>query len=358
MERIRAIAARSHAVVRTNDLLAAGLDAGTIRRQVGTTLRTTARRGVFLVPECADAWTPAALALTLSTTLALSARAAAAAYRWDGFDRPDSRLLEEPPLVCPWTSRADLRPYRRRDLSIRDLWVVDGLRVPRPAWLLATLGADPHVNLDRLELAVECALRRGGTHERDLWHEAREPNRDRMLATVLERRGHGSPPTGSLLETLTVQRVLRPFGIEVLARQVEVIAGGQFVGRPDFLLAGWTVLEVDGGQHLGDEHRRADRARDLRMGTAGLMVIRIGPEQVDQPAVLASRLGAAVSARAAAATPAPPPPPPAPQPQPQPPPRSPAPPAPAQAQAQAPAGGRPPQAAASSPVAKADHSSA
>jgi hypothetical protein len=317
MEAVQRVARPAHAIVRTGQLRAERIDPETVRSMVGATLQQTSLRGVYLVPACTDAWTPAARAIAGSSMLALGGRAAAAVYGWDGFERPDDRLLAEPPVVCPWTSRAELRAYRRRDLGRRDLRVVDGLRVAGPEWLLGHLEEDRYVDADRLEQAVECALRQGWVTEGTLRATAAARPAS-MLACVLGRRGPGAPPTGSLLETLTVQRVLRPFGIEVIARQVEVYAGREFVARPDFLLGGWTVLEVDGGQHLSDEHRRADRRRDLRLGSAGLLVIRVGPEEVASPQILATRLSDTVRSRTAG----------------------------------------PPQAAASSPVANAAHSDA
>jgi len=118
------------------------------------------------------------------------------------------------------------------------------------------------------------------------------------LAEVLERRGRGTPPTESALETLVVQRILRPFGIEVVGRQVEVIPGA----RVDFLLPASTILEVDGSQHLAPAHVEADRARDLRCATRGFGVMRIGPADLRQAGKTASRIHAAVRQRQAAAS--------------------------------------------------------
>ena len=284
--RVVAAARLSHGPIRHGRLL----DLGVSRDAIAVRIRRrelicTGVRGLYLVPAARDQFTGLAIALARSRLLAASHRLAAAVYRWDGFDRPDDRLLREPPLVCPWTSRIDLRPHRRRDLRSGDLRPVDGLRVPSAAWTLATLEEDPHVDADRLEQAVECALRR-----RHLAEDELTPRPGSMLASVLRARGPGAPPTGSLLETITVQRVLRRFGIEVVARQVEVYGDGVRLGRPDFLLGGWTFLEVDGIQHDGDAHRAADRAQDLRIESLGPTVVRVGHEEIGAPGLLARRL--------------------------------------------------------------------
>ncbi|HEY2427607.1 MAG TPA: hypothetical protein VGI06_01660 [Acidimicrobiales bacterium] len=241
--------------------------------------------GLFVVPAARDEFTTLAIALARSKLLVASHRLAAAVYGWDGFDRPDDRLLRDPPLVCPWTSRRELRPYRRHDLSPGELRRVNGLRVPSAAWTLSILEEASHVSADRLEQAVESALRRRHVGEDELWPRARP-----MLAGVLAARGRGAAPTGSLLETLTVQRVLRPFGVVEVARQVEVFGDGVRLGRPDFLLDGWTFLEVDGGQHDEAAHRASDRARDLRIEALGPAVVRVGPQEIAEPGVLARRL--------------------------------------------------------------------
>jgi len=274
--RIETEAAQHHGAIRRRALDELGVSADAIQARLeDRRLVRTAARGVYVVSALADVWTPLVVTLARSELLAASHEWAAAVYGWDGFDR---RPSGEPTVVCPWTSRSGLRPFRRRDLARAQLWVIRGIRVPHPEWTLATLSESRHVSGHRLEWAVESALRAGHTTEQCLRAAAESPvgrPAAEALGAVLDERGGGTPATGSLLETLTVQRVLRRHGIAVVARQVEIYERGRFLGRPDFLLEGWTLLEVDGAQHANLDHARADRARDLRMRSLGLEVVRV-----------------------------------------------------------------------------------
>jgi very-short-patch-repair endonuclease len=280
-----------HGAIRRRTLDGLGVSPNSINARLADhRLRRTATWGVYVVSALADAWTPLVITLARCDCLAASHEWAAATYHWDGFDRAPSI---PPTAVCPWTTRPTFRPFRRRDLSRRDLCLVRGIRVPRAAWTLATLSESRHVAPDRLEWAVESALREGHATEHGLRTcvDALSPNpAAAALGALLDLRGPDTPATGSLLETLTVQRVLRRHGIAVVARQVDVYAQGRFVGRPDFLLEGWTILEVDGSQHANVDHARADRARDLRMRSLGLEVVRVGDTDIDADGVLATRL--------------------------------------------------------------------
>ena len=298
--RIEREAQQHHGAIRRRTLVALGVSGDAIRARLDDhRLFRTATRGVYAVAALVDAWTPLVVALARSESLAASLEWAAAAYRWDGFDRPPQAT---PTLVCPWTGRPDLRTARRRDLTTDDLRLVHGIRVPHAAWTLATLSESPHVFADRLEWAVESALREGHVTGDDLWAHLdglRSTPSTEALRAVLDRRGPDPPATGSLLETLTVQRVLRRHSIAVLGRQVDVYERGRFLGRPDFLLEAWTLLEVDGSQHAGVDHARADRARDLRMRSLGLEVVRVGDTDIDADGILATRLKQLVRHRVA-----------------------------------------------------------
>jgi hypothetical protein len=109
--------------------------------------------------------------------------------------------------------------------------------------------------------------------EAELWTQS-------SLHPLLHQRGVGARPTGSWLETKALQRVLRPAGLRVLGRQVEVYQGGYFHGRPDFLLEGWVLLVVDGADNATWARSRSDNDRDLRMGGLGLFVARLDHRQV------------------------------------------------------------------------------
>lgn len=291
--RIRAAAARDHGVVRRKTLVALGASSTAISARV-TTGRLVARaRGLYVVPDLCDEWTELVLILGGCALLAASHRTAAAIRRWDGFDRPEPEVLAWPDLVSVWTSRPEARRHRRKDISLSDLTVVSRMRTTSAPWTLGTLAEVPGVGCDQVEQAVESALRSQHVTEDGLWSWVvthRDPAAA-VLGAVLERRGRSTPPTESMLETLTVQLVLRRFGIEVLGRQVEVWEGRRRHGRPDFLLGGWTILEVDGPHHDDPVQRRQDADRDLRMATLGLQVIRTGWREVTgAPRLLAGRI--------------------------------------------------------------------
>jgi len=298
--RIEAEARHHHGAIRraTLDELGVSTDAMSLRLRDHRLARTTTR-GLYVWSALTDAWTPLVITLARWEHLAASHQWSAAAYGWDGFDRAPS---VPPTVVCPWTTLPAYRQFRRRDLSRRDLHLVRGIRVPNAEWTLATLSESRHVAPDRLEWAVESALREGHATEQGLRAciDALSPNlAATALGAVLDLRGPDTPPTGSLLETLAVQRVLRRHGIAVVARQVDVYRQSRFVGRPDFLLEGWTILEVDGSQHANVDHARADRARDLRMLSLGLEVVRVGDTDINADGVLATRLKQVIRERLA-----------------------------------------------------------
>jgi len=256
----------------------------------GGGLRRTALRGIYLVPDLTDEWTPLVLATAPSALLAVSGQVAAAIYGWDGFDRLAASIRAKPDLVTPWTRRPSLVPYRQLGLRPEDLRVVDGIRVAPPMWTLGEISQIKGLKSDRLEQAVECALRRKHVTEDELWAWAAAHPEGALLAEVLALRGRGTPPTGSLLETLALQRVLRFHAIEVVGRQVDVFENGEFVCRQDFLLDGWTFFEVDGSQHDRPSHRDSDRKRDLKLKGYGLEVARASRQEVAEDGILAARL--------------------------------------------------------------------
>lgn len=281
-ERVRAAAVHWHGTIprRTLDDLGVSDEAIRTRLASGELVRTG--RGLYVVPAAADEWTELVVRLAGSTLLAASHRVAAAIWGWDGFDRLPRPLLRDPEIVTPWTSRHTLRAHRRRDLGRADLVTRSPFRVTSPVWTLGTLGEVAIVDQDRLEQAVECALRQKHVTEADLWRwvATHTGPAAELLQAVLRLRGRGTPATGSLLETLALQRVLRPHGIDVLGRQVDVWVGDQWLCRPDFLLDGWTFLELDGSRHRDPHRVGRDKEQDRRLGALGLRVLRAEWSQV------------------------------------------------------------------------------
>lgn len=305
--RIRAAA--SHGAIRRRTLTRLGVSQDAVTARLAAGSLTPRGHGIYVIAGLADEWTDLVLLLARSSWLAASFEAAAACYGWDGFDRLPPAGRGPAVLVAPWTSRADLRPYRRNDLWRSDLRVVDRMRVTAPLWTLTHLGERSWVSRDRLEQAVEAALRRRQVDENDLWTRAAVPDGPgpALLAEVLRSRGRGTSPTGSALETMVVQRVLRPYRIEVVGRQVDVFEGTSWHGRPDFLLPGWTILEVDGSQHREESHQVMDLDRDLRFAALDLDVIRAPSYEVRAyPHKLGARISRIVARRSRTRTEPPP----------------------------------------------------
>ncbi|MEZ5263164.1 MAG: hypothetical protein R2755_15650 [Acidimicrobiales bacterium] len=132
-------------------------------------------------------------------------------------------------------------PARRVDV-LEPPDVVDGLPVTGIGQTLVELGstitADVLAPVDRVELAVECALHRrliGLTGVEDVLARGSARCGAAVLRAVLARRPHGAPPTESWLETRMVQ-LLRDGGLPDPQRQVELRDSDAFIGRVDLLL--------------------------------------------------------------------------------------------------------------------------
>ncbi len=148
---------------------------------------------------------------------------------------------------------AGRRPgWRSRDLDETAIVTLDGLRVTTVVQTIIDLCGT--FDADGVELLVECALHRRSADVRDLADAASGHGRGlAVLREVLSRRGDGTPPTESMLETLAVQLCRLVPGLPPPRRQVVVrTAGGMFVARVDLA---WPelgmFLELDGQHHEG-----------------------------------------------------------------------------------------------------------
>jgi very-short-patch-repair endonuclease len=272
-DRIAALAADHHGVLTTAQLrqIGVGEEAVTRRLAGGELLRVT--RGVYVVAAASDGWTRVLARLRTDHRLVASGRLAAAIYRWDGFDRPSPEVRACPTLVTPWTWEPELKPYRRKDLGAPDITRHRGVSVTSPAWTLHHL-EEEGVSRDELELAVECALFREDVSSGEL------ADATGLLREVMTLRGADTPPTESALETKAVQ-AFRSHQLPVPLRQVKVFIGSRKVGRVDFLLPNWTVVETDGREHADPARKRADDIRDMEMAAVGLTVNRVGWPDVE-----------------------------------------------------------------------------
>lgn len=229
----------------------------------------------------------AARHLALAGTDAMLARASAAMVRaLDGWG--DGPLPVELNVARRSTGRRRV-PARRVDV-LEPPDVVDGLPVTGIGQTLVELGstitADVLAPVDRVELAVECALHRrliGLTGVEDVLARGSARCGAAVLRAVLARRPHGAPPTESWLETRMVQ-LLRDGGLPDPQRQVELRDSDAFIGRVDLLLDA-LVVELHGAQHNDGAALDADRLRRARLEAAGYRVLEFGYRSVVQQPV-------------------------------------------------------------------------
>jgi hypothetical protein len=195
-------------------------------------------------------------------------RAAAWLYGLDGIDE----LVPEY-LIPHGAWRRGPHDHQRRRLDDIEVVEVEGVLVTSVRQTLGDLCAV--ADLDIVERAVECALRKELVAELDLRDFAAifafARHGTPALCDVLDRRPIGAPPTGSDLETRCLQ-VLRAGGVPTPIRQFPVInQEGEVVATADF---GWYrtyfVIETDGlGTHKTREQQLFDLHRQNRMSDAG-----------------------------------------------------------------------------------------
>nr|WP_223169477.1 DUF559 domain-containing protein [Microbacterium sp. MF43] len=95
------------------------------------------------------------------------------------------------------------------------------------------------------------------------------PNRYRALRPLLDPRAESGT------ETL-VRLILRALGLRF---EVQVHIRG--VGRVDFVVQGWLIIECDSRAHHSDrEAQRRDRRRDLAAAGAGYVTLRLLAEDI------------------------------------------------------------------------------
>ena len=133
--------------------------------------------------------------------------------------------------------------------------LVQAVRCQEPRAAVATLDSAWHLRLiDEDDLAVIFALL---------------PRRHRVLRRLLDRRSESGP------ETL-VRLMLRAIGC-----RVDVQVGLAGVGRVDFVVDGWLIIECDSEQFHADwEAQKRDRRRDLAAARLGYSTVRLLAEDV------------------------------------------------------------------------------
>lgn len=152
------------------------------------------------------------------------------------------------------------------------------------ALLQAVLCQSPRATIAMLDSALHCgALRVDDLDE----FFAALPRRFRRLRPLLDARTESGP------ETL-VRLMLRALGVPFEV-QVEI----PDVGRVDFLVAGWLIVECDSRAHHSDwEAQRRDRRRDQAAAALGLATFRpIAEDILWNPGVVAAGLAGLVRSR-------------------------------------------------------------
>jgi hypothetical protein len=114
----------------------------------------------------------------------------------------------------------------------------------------------------RWEWALEWALRKRKTTIPDVTHALKQQRRGNgCIRRVLKLRPADAPPTGSVLETMTVQLIRRDPSLPTPNRQVEVLR--TYGQRPAYVDLAWpdrgVFLELDGEQHKDQPRYDATR---------------------------------------------------------------------------------------------------
>lgn len=140
--------------------------------------------------------------------------------------------------------------------------------VPLMTALVGVLRCLPTVDaVVTLDSAMRHCLARAGSIDRRLKGPGSVEARRRLGLT--------DASSGSLLETV-LRLALREAGLSVAC---QVLVPG--VGRVDFLIGGWLVVEVDGFEfHADRDHYRTDRRRGNVLVASGLRLLRFSYEDV------------------------------------------------------------------------------
>ena len=111
---------------------------------------------------------------------------------------------------------------------------------------------------------LDSALNRGALREDDLDELfGALPRRFRRLRPLLDARSESGPET-------FLRLILRSLGVRF---ELQVVIDG--VGRVDFLVDGWLIIECDSRAHHSDwDSQRSDRRRDQAAAALGLATFR------------------------------------------------------------------------------------
>ena len=276
----------------------AGVDPVSVRARMTDGWLSREGRGLYVVEHLRDDLTPIALVQARYPRSVAAGRASTWLYGADGYDW----VSELPADVLIHPDHQVSRPVRPRPpnfvvapIARRHVVHIRGVRALALLPTLTSLGA--YAGVDPVEAAVEWALRTKAVSADDLWAWAEAcPAGTPGLSTLraaLDQRGRWVPPTESYLETLTVQKVLRPAGL-VHRRQVPVWIDGSFLGRYDFELECGLLIEASGADtHATPNGLQRDASHGMRLRLAGREVEHLTWNDVNKrPGFTARRLQA------------------------------------------------------------------
>jgi very-short-patch-repair endonuclease len=292
---IAALAARQRGVVSHDQLVAAGIGDGAIKRRLRAGRLHPVHRGVYLVghPKPMQGAREIAAVLACGSGAVVSHRSAANLWR----------VLPYPPHPGPIDitvrgrkpdSRSGLRIHCVKGLDRRDVRRVGGIPITSPARTLFDLAAV--VSTSELERALAEAQVLRVVRPQDLVDQAeRNQGRRGVRAFRAAVELPGAPPITRSEAERRFLRLVRAAGLP--PPQVNARAGGYEV---DFLWRGQRlVVEVDGyAYHANRRAFERDRERDAALAAAGYTVLRVTWRQlVNEPAAVVARLAAALALR-------------------------------------------------------------
>jgi predicted transcriptional regulator of viral defense system len=276
-------AAAHHGVFRGRHAVMAGLSKRRIAQRIADGRWLRLYRDVYRINGSPPTWEGDVLAACWrgGFRAVASCRSAAELHGLPGRRRD---LVE---ITCPRWRRAHeigVVVHETTALESIDLAVVNGIAVTTPARTLFDLGRVCRSGL--VELALENALRRGLTTEKELDATLRRVSRSGRpggptLRALLEARSPRRRPTESEMETRLLQS-MRAHGLPEPTTQHEVWQGSAFIARVDIAYPDERIaIEYDSDEfHSGRSATSHDRDRRHRLIAAGWLPVDVGPSDL------------------------------------------------------------------------------
>ena len=280
---IGALARQQHGVFTRASALSLGMSDTTLRTRLRHGVYEPVHQGVLRVTGSKPTWRQSVMIACLAAGPGSAASHETAGRLW-GFDRCDSRQVQ---MTVPVNRCLDLpqgRVFRKRDLHAIDITVIDGIPVTTAPRTLVDLAAI--FSHDRLQEAVDSAIRDGATSKSRLWWRwgqlrRRGRNGIRKMGRLLESI-EGEPVPRSVLERRFMRTIADLDLAGVQAQYVIKRADGSHVATVDFALPRLKIaFEVAGhGTHSTRAQRRADSIRRNELEAMGWKVYEFTYEQV------------------------------------------------------------------------------